>query len=168
MTSALLKPRQSPAFGLLRLAVCAALLAGVSALGALSTYPEIPTWYAGLQKPAWTPPNVAFPLVWTTLYALMAFALWRLWDRAPEGPARSRAILLFLAQLVVNAAWSPIFFGLHALAIGFGVILLLIVLVAATLRAAFQADAVAGWCLVPYLPWLLYAASLNGAILFLN
>ncbi|MEW6255429.1 MAG: TspO/MBR family protein [Pseudomonadota bacterium] len=168
MTSNLMKPRQTLAIALLRLAVCGGLLAGVSALGALATYPAIPGWYAGLQKPAWTPPNVAFPLVWTTLYAFMAIALWRLWDRADESPARSRAIGLFLAQLVVNAAWSPIFFGLHAVGAGFFVILLLILLVAATVHAAFKADATAGWLLVPYLPWLLYAASLNGAILFLN
>lgn len=168
MTQVLFKPRLSLAVCLVRLAACAILLAGVSALGALATYPQIPGWYAGLVKPGWTPPNAAFPIVWTALYALMALALWRLWDRAPESPARRPAALLFLAQLALNAAWSPLFFGLHAVALGFAVILVLVVLVAATIHAAFRADEVAGWLLVPYLPWLLYAAALNGAILFLN
>lgn len=163
-----LTPRLSLGVCLSRLGACAILLAAVSGLGAAATYPQIPTWYAALAKPAWTPPNFAFPIVWTVLYALMAIALWRLWDRAPDSPARRRALGLFLAQLALNAAWSPVFFGLHAVGAAFGIILVLIALVAATLQAALRADEVAGWLLVPYLPWLGYAAALNGAILFLN
>ncbi|WP_245454036.1 TspO/MBR family protein [Aquabacter cavernae] len=168
MMRAFLTPRLSLAVCLLRLFACALLLAGVSGLGAAVTYPEIASWYAGLAKPGWTPPNFAFPIVWTALYGLMAIALWRLWDRAVESPARLRALGLFLAQLALNALWSPVFFGLHAPGPAFVIILALIACVAATLRAAFKADEVAGWLLVPYLPWLCYAAALNGAILFLN
>ncbi|MBA4791402.1 MAG: tryptophan-rich sensory protein [Rhizobiales bacterium] len=163
-----LTPRLSLTVCLVRLAACAVLLAAVSGLGAAATYPAIPTWYAGLAKPPWTPPNFAFPIVWTALYALMAIALWRLWDRAPDSPVRRRALLLFLVQLALNAGWSPVFFGLHAVGAAFAIILVLIGVVAATLHAALRADEVAGWLLVPYLPWLCYAAALNGAILFLN
>lgn len=161
-------PRIGPGPSLLRLLLCAALVAGVSAVGGAITAGQIPTWYAGLAKPGWTPPNLAFPLVWTTLYALMAISLWRLWDRAPEGPQRRRAIGLFLVQLALNGIWTPVFFGLHAVAAGLVVLLALIGAVGATLWAALKADRVAGWLLIPYLPWLLYAVSLNGAILVLN
>lgn len=164
----LLAPRIGLGPSLLRLVACFALVALVSLLGAAVTYPAIPSWYAGLEKPAWTPPNSVFPVVWTALYALMAVALWRLWDRAPESPARIRAIGLFLIQLALNAAWSPVFFGLHAVWAGLVVILALLVALAAALRAALQADEVAPWLLVPYLLWVAYAATLNGAIAALN
>lgn len=165
---AVTKPRIGLGPSLVRLLLCAGLVAGVSAAGAAITAAQIPTWYAGLVKPGWTPPNLAFPIVWTTLYALMAISLWRLWDRAPETPARRRAIVWFFVQLLLNAVWTPIFFGLHWVGIALAVLLALIGAVGVTIRAAFTADEVAGWLLIPYLPWLLYAASLNGAILVLN
>ncbi len=167
-SNALFKPRTTLVASLIRLLVCFLLVATVSGLGAAATYPQIPTWYAGLAKPEWTPPNSAFPIVWTVLYALMGMALWRLWDRAPETPMRGRAIRLFLLQLALNALWSPVFFGLHALVGGLVIIVALVLALVATLRAASLADDVAGWLLVPYVPWVLYAAALNGALVYLN
>lgn len=151
-----------------RLAVCLALCAAAGVLGSLATTPEILTWYAGLDKPAWTPPNIAFPIAWTLLYLMMAVAWWRLWDRAPASPARSRAIALFLVQLLLNAAWSPLFFGRHAITGGLAVIVLLAVALAALLPAAFRADRASGWLLAPYLAWVCYAAALNAAIAAMN
>lgn len=161
-------PRIGLGPSLVRFLLCVALVAMVSGAGGAITASQIPAWYAGLVKPAWTPPNLAFPVVWTTLYGLMALCLWRLWDRAPVGEARRRALILFLVQLALNGIWTPIFFGLHAVGVALAVLVALIVAVALTMRAAFAADEVAGWLLIPYLPWLLYAASLNGAILYLN
>ncbi|MFG1462757.1 TspO/MBR family protein [Xanthobacter sp. DSM 24535] len=152
----------------LRFLACLALVAVVSFIGATSTYPQIPTWYATLAKPGWTLPNAAFPIAWTLLYLMMAVCLWRLWDRVAPSPARHRAILLFLLQLALNAIWSPVFFGLNAIWPGFLIILVLLVALAATLRACFKVDALAGWLLVPYMMWGCYAASLNGAIAVLN
>lgn len=167
-----LKPTASARFGpvraFLRLCACAALVTIVAAIGGAVTAPAIPGWYAGLAKPAWTPPDAAFPIAWSLLYALMALALWRLWDRVPPSPAQRRAILLFLVQLALNAAWSPVFFGLRAPFAGLLVILALVAALAAALRAAFAVDRLAGALLVPYLLWVCYATALNGAIVALN
>lgn len=153
--------------GALRLAACLLLVAVVAAVGGLVTRPEIPGWYAGLTKPAWTPPDSVFPIAWTLLYALMGFALWRLWQAAP-GPARRPALRWFLVQLALNALWSPVFFGAHAPWAGLAVILLLVVSLAIALRFAFATDLLAGWLLVPYMAWIGYATSLNLAIALLN
>ena len=90
-----------------RLLGCLVLCLGVGIIESIYTRPEIPTWYAGLTKPFWTPPPIAFPIVWTALYILMAIALWRLWDRAGPSKARRRAIGLFLVQLALTAIAIP-------------------------------------------------------------
>lgn len=151
-----------------RLLACLALVAAVAAVGGAVTGPQIPTWYSGLAKPAWTPPDRLFPIAWTVLYALMAVSLWRLWDRAGPSAERARAVRLFLAQLALNALWSPVFFGLHWLWGALAVLALLVAVLAATLRAAVRVDPVAGLLLVPYLAWLCYAFSLNAAVAVLN
>lgn len=165
----MMMPPVSPSLlrSILRLLACLALTGAVAALGARVTAPAIPEWYAGLVKPAWTPPNAAFPVAWTVLYALMALALWRLWQ-ASERAGRRAAILLFLLQLALNALWSPVFFGLRAPLAGLGVMVALIAAVVATLKASFRVDRVAGALLLPYLIWLCYACALNGAIVALN
>ena len=158
--------RGGPGASLLRAVACAILMVAVAAIGGAVTSAQIPTWYATLPKPSFTPPNAVFPVAWTTLYFMMGISLWRLWDRAPEGPDRRRALTLFLVQLALNFAWSPVFFALHAVWTAFAIILALIVAVAATLRFALRADALAGWLLVPYLLWLCFACLLNGSIAF--
>ncbi|MFG1345128.1 TspO/MBR family protein [Xanthobacter autotrophicus DSM 431] len=152
----------------LRLLACLALVATVAAVGGAVTAPAIQGWYQGLAKPGWMPPNAAFPVVWTVLYLLMALALWRLWDLVPSSPARRAAIGLFLAQLALNFLWSPVFFGLHAIGAGLGIILALLVVLGLALCAAFRVDRVAGWLLVPYLAWVCHASTLNAAIVLLN
>jgi len=153
---------------LLRFAMCATLLAAVAAIGGAVTAPQIPGWYAALAKPAWTPPNWAFPLAWTVLYALLAVVLFRLWSLAPGVAGKHGAIGLFLGQLALNALWSPVFFGLQAPWAGLGVIAMLLVVLVRALAAAFAVDKLAGWLLVPYLLWVCYASTLNAAIAVLN
>ncbi len=153
---------------IVRLAACVALCVGVGLLGGWVTYPQIPTWYAALAKPTWTPPNWAFPVVWNILYVTMGASLWLLWDRAPDGPATRRAIRLFLVQLALNAAWSPVFFALHQTRVALAIIVALALAIAATIAAAWHAMRPAAWLLVPYLAWVLYAASLNAGIVMLN
>jgi len=119
---------------------------------------------ARLDTPAWV-----FPLAWNVLYALMAISLWRLWQRSRQQiPGSSGAITLFLTQLALNATWSPVFFGLHAIRSGFVIILTLALVLALTIAAARPVDRLATWLLMPYLAWILYAASLNGAIVLMN
>lgn len=151
-----------------RLVLSVALMVGVAAIGSAATAPRIAGWYAALAKPAFTPPNWVFPLAWTVLYGLMAVALFRLWSRPAQTAGRRGALILFLAQLAVNAIWSPIFFGLKAPGAGLAVIVLLVLVLVPTIRAAFAVDRVAGWLLVPYLLWVCYACALNAAIVVLN
>lgn len=152
----------------LRLLGCLVLMLAVGGIGGAVTSPAIPAWYAGLTKPGWTPPNAAFPIVWTLLYLMMAVSLWRLWDKVPPSAARRTAIGLFLAQLALNAIWSPVFFGLHAIHAGLVIIAALVILLALALRAVFPLDRSAGWLLVPYLAWVCYASTLNAGIAVLN
>jgi benzodiazapine receptor len=153
---------------ILRLIACLILCFGVAWLGSLATMPKIATWYAGLNKPSFTPPNYAFPIAWNILYALMAFSLWRLWQAMPRDEARKRAITLFLLQLAVNLAWSWIFFGAESVRGGLSTILALDVLVAMTILAARKVDRFAASLLLPYLLWIGYATALNAEIVRLN
>ena len=152
----------------LHLVLCLVLCLGVGGVTGSVTSAEIPTWYAGLVKPSWTPPNWAFPVVWTLLYFLMGIALWLLWDRAPAGSARTSAIALFFAQLAFNAAWSPVFFSLHQTKLALGIIVLLALLIAATILAARRCQPTAALLLSPYFIWVAYAATLNAGIVAMN
>ncbi len=147
------------------LAFWLAVVAVVAFVGSAVTLPKIPTWYAGLAKPWFTPPNAVFGPAWTLLYAMMAVAAWRI----GTGPsARTRATALFVVQLTFNAIWSPVFFGLEAPKLGLAVIVALLISLAATLIAFWQIDRLAGLLLVPYLAWICYATALNAAIVALN
>lgn len=117
-------------------------------------------WYAPLKKPAFQPPAWAFPLAWTTLYALMGIALALLVDQ-PDTPERRRALVLFAVQLILNLAWSPVFFGAGAIDAGLLVILALDVLVALTIISFWRVRPLAGALLLPYLAWLCLATVLN-------
>jgi translocator protein len=124
-------------------------------------------WYEDLAKPAWTPPDAVFGPVWTLLYLLMAIAAWLVWRR--EGLAGAALPLsVFAAQLVANAAWSWVFFGLHRIGWALTVVVALWALIALTLGLFWKRDRLAGALLVPYLLWVGYAAALNLQILRLN
>lgn len=152
---------------ILRLIACFALCFAVAWLGSAATVPKIPTWYASLNKPSFTPPNYVFPIVWNILYALMAISLWRLWQSSHNEMHR-RAITLFLLQLAVNLAWSWIFFGTESIRGGLSAILALDVLVAWTIYASWKVDRFAASLLLPYLFWIGYATALNAEIVSLN
>ncbi len=140
----------------------------VAVVGSLVTEPNIPGWYAGLEKPGFTPPNWAFPAAWTLLYAMMAFALWRILSLPKDRPGRSGAITAFFVQLALNCLWSFAFFGARSPIAGLVVIVALIVAILATIRAFWPLDRPAAFLLVPYLAWVLFATALNGAIWQLN
>lgn len=152
----------------IRLAACLVLCLGIAAVQGVVTRPQIGGWYATLAKPSWTPPPSVFPLVWTALYVMMAVALWRLWEKAAPSPARSWAIALFFVQLALNAIWSPLFFGAHALRAALIDIVLLLVAIALTMMASARVDRAAAWLLAPYLVWVAYATTLNGGIVWIN
>ena len=151
-----------------RLAACLVLCVGIGAVQGIVTRPEIGGWYATLAKPSWTPPSFLFPIVWTALYILMALSLWRLWEKAAPSSARNWAIGLFLVQLALNAAWSPLFFGAHATRAALIDIVLLLAAIALTMVMSVRVDRIAAWLLAPYLAWVAYAATLNGGIVWMN
>jgi benzodiazapine receptor len=144
------------------------LTLGIGFVGSRVTLPQIPTWYASLNKPFFTPPNGLFGPVWTLLYVMMAVAAWQVWTKAAHGTDRSRALTAFFVQLALNAVWSPVFFGLHTPAIGLIVIVSLLVALAVTLVLFWRIDRIAGLLLVPYLAWVAFATALNGAVVVLN
>lgn len=143
-------------------------VAAASAIGQLATYPNLVPWYANLTKPWFTPPNWVFAPVWTSLYALMAFALWRL-TRLPErSEGRRLAIALFFLQLVLNVTWSWMFFGLNSTMLGACNIILQLCVVLASVVAFSRIDKIAAWCFVPLVLWVSFAAILNVAVWNLN
>ncbi len=136
--------------------------------GSLATTPEIPGWYAGLVKPAFNPPNWVFGPVWTVLFAVMAYAAWRILSIRPGTPGRRGALAWFYGQLVLNAGWSVAFFGMNSPASGLVVVAALFGAILATMDRFRRLDPPAAWLLVPYAAWVAYAGVLNGAIWRLN
>lgn len=125
------------------------------------------SWYAGLHKPSWNPPNWIFGPVWTFLYTAMAVAAWLVWRRG-GWPRRARALCVFLVQLTLNALWSWLFFGLHRPDLALLDILLLWLAILWTWVRFRSVSPTAGWLLVPYLAWVTFAAALNGVLWRLN
>ncbi len=134
------------------------------ALGAAVTAPAIPTWYATLEKPPFNPPNWIFAPVWTALYLMMAVAAWLVWRRGNARPA----LILFALQLLLNAAWSLLFFGLHRVDFALVDIVLLLAALAATALTFRRHSTIAAVLLVPYIAWVSFATALNFAIWRLN
>lgn len=124
-------------------------------------------WYASLRKPSWNPPGWLFGPVWSALYTMMAVAAWLVW-RQGRFAAQRRPLGLFLAQLALNALWTPLFFGLHQPGVAFAEILLLWLAIAWTLAAFWRVHRVAAWLLAPYLAWVSFAALLNFTLWRLN
>lgn len=139
------------------LAACGA----AAATGALIQPGE---WYAALKKPSWTPPNWVFPVVWTTLYILMAWSAARV-----AGVGGSAQALAFWAlQMALNTLWTPVFFGLKRMKAGMAVMVCLWLSVAATTVAFLSVDVIAGLMFVPYLVWVSIAGALNFTVMRMN
>jgi len=131
------------------------------------TINTIPTWYASLNKPWFSPPNVVFAPVWTTLYILMGVALFLIW-RSPRNRTRDTGIALFAAQLSVNIIWTFAFFGLQNTLFGVLTIIPLWILIAVTIYQFYKVDKWASYLLVPYLAWVSVATALNASVYLLN
>lgn len=127
------------------------------------------TWYDSLEQPGWTPPSWVFGPVWTLLYLLMGIAAWRVWAKHGFRDRKARlALVLFLAHLILNAAWTWLFFDLHLLTaaaveivILWGMILVLVILF-------WKHDRIAGALLLPYLLWVTYAVTLSIGFAVMN
>jgi len=161
-TPALPKPARLRDLGGLALWVIACF--GAAAIGGL--FPP-GAWYASLNKPSWNPPSWLFGPVWSALYTMMAVAAWLVWRRGGFAAQRT-PLALFVVQLALNAAWSPLFFGLQWAGVAFAEMMLLWLAIVATLISFRRANPVAGWLLAPYLAWVSFAAVLNFTLWRLN
>ena len=131
-----------------------------AAIGAIASV-DAAAFYAQLSKPSWAPPAGVFGPVWTVLYLLMGLSAWLVW----RSPRRSRvALALFCAQLAANALWSWLFFAWHRGAFAAVEVLLLLVLVAATMRAFWRSSRLAAVLLLPYLLWVSFASTLTWSV----
>ena len=137
-------------------------------VGQLATYPNLAPWYAGLAKPSFNPPNWVFAPVWSTLYVLMAFAVWRILRLPQVSAARRLALSLFFIQLALNAAWSWMFFGANNPLLGLINIVPQFLAILAAVVAFHRVDSLAALCLLPLLAWVAFASVLNVAIWRLN
>jgi tryptophan-rich sensory protein len=164
---AMVRERRRPWEIWLGLGLFLALVGATAWLGTQVTLPSL-GWYATLAKPGFTPPDRVFGPVWTVLYVLMAVAAWRVWKAEANPSSSRRALAMFLAQLALNALWSPVFFGARRPDVAFVLIVMLLGALCVTLLQFFRVDRLAGWLLAPYLLWIAYAAVLNGAIVLLN
>ena len=144
--------------------VLAGFILGTFCAPALGVFGAPGEWYATLEKPSWNPPAWIFGPVWTALYLMMALAAWLVWRRVGWG----WPLALYLVQLVLNAAWTPIFFGAHQLGWALVEILFLWLAILLTLRAFLPVDRLAGLLLVPYLAWVSFASFLNFTLWRLN
>ena len=141
------------------------LLGGASGWLSNSGYGN--AWFDALQKPSFMPPGWAFGVVWPILYALLGIALAMILAEPPS-PRRQAALTLFFIQLVLNFAWSPIFFAGHDIVLAKVVIFVMAGVAAIAARQFLKMRKVAGLLMVPYLAWLVFAATLNSTIEQLN
>lgn len=147
-------------------AVLVCELAGL--VGSAFTFRAIPTWYAGLQKPWFSPPDWLFGPAWVVLYALMGVALFIVWERAAKNKRGFNAIVAFVFQLALNTLWSIIFFGLRSPAAAFAEILLMWAAIAYTIFSFWRIDRRAAYLMMPYIAWVSFAAALNYYVWILN
>ena len=141
---------------------------GAGGIGSIFTTPKIATWYAGLIKPDFAPPNAVFMPVWLTLYTLMGIAIYLVWRKGLDSEGVKTAFVLFWIQLGLNAIWSVVFFGQESIIGGAIIIIALWVVLLVTIIKFFKVSRVAGGLLIPYIAWISIASALNTWILVLN
>ncbi len=121
-------------------------------------------WYAALNKPFFTPPNWVFAPVWTTLYTIIGYVGWRLWQRENN----KLAMTLWTVQMLLNFIWTPVFFGLHMTLLGLVIVSTMAVTLALFIKLNWSRDRVSAVLFLPYLLWVCIATALNAGIVILN
>ncbi|NIG54531.1 TspO/MBR family protein [Chitinophaga sp. Cy-1792] len=152
---------------LFKLLLCIGLPLLTGAVAGYVTLQNVNTWYPGLEKPSFNPPNAVFGPVWTILYILMGISLYLVLQQPPS-PARRRAIVLFSIQLFLNFWWSILFFQFHWVRVAMADILLLWLFIILMIRQYYRVSATAASLQWPYLAWVSFASILNAAIWYLN
>jgi len=144
-------------------------------IGALATMPALPQWYASLTKPALNPPDWIFAPIWSILYLMMGFALYLIWRQLSnpsiatwQKPAIRQSISIFLLHLVINSAWSIVFFSAQSPFTALFVITFLLLLIIILIIKFYLIDKAAAFLLLPYFLWTCFATYLNYSIWQLN
>lgn len=140
----------------------------VAAAGAYVTTANIDVWYAGLIKPDLTPADWVFPIVWNFLFLLMGISGWIVWRTAGSLNEAGGVLSIFVAQLMLNFAWSALFFGLHRPGLALVEVIVLDIAIAGTIIGFWRHSRLAALLLVPYFLWSLFASWLTGSIWLLN
>ena len=151
-----------------RLVASIVICQGAGLIGSVFTTPAIPTWYAALRKPSFSPPNWLFAPVWITLFTLMGVSAFLVWRRGLDDPQVKIALTIFAIQLILNTSWSLVFFGLRSPLGGLIVISVLWVAILLTILNFFKISTTAGIVLMPYILWVSFAGVLNLFIWRLN
>ncbi|MCB1072099.1 MAG: tryptophan-rich sensory protein [Chlamydiales bacterium] len=143
-------------------------VAFIQFLSSRVTIASINPWYKSLNKAPWNPPPWVFGPTWMLLYLMMAVAVWIVFLTKPKTSKHKFAYTLFFMQLLVNGAWSFLFFGMHSPGWALVDLIVLIFLLVLTFVSFYRICSLAGWLLIPYLIWSLYALTLNAAIFWMN
>lgn len=149
--------------GLSSLALAVAVPLGGGIAGSFATMKSVKTWYKTLKRPPWTPPDWLFGPAWTVLYTTMGVASWRV-ARLASGGLWSAPMAAYAAQLALNFAWSPLFFGAKRTDLALVDIAGMEISIALTTKLFWEVDPVAGGLMLPYLAWVTFAAALNARI----
>jgi benzodiazapine receptor len=136
-----------------------ALIAIGGVIGYL-TKPEISTWYSTLNRSTLTPPNYIFPIGWTILYGIIGASGWLIW-RPQAFPKLSIIKILYVAQLILNWSWTPLFFHYHLTGLSLLVLVAMDILVVTIIWLAYTKMRAASLLMIPYLSWILFASYLN-------
>ena len=152
----------------IRIILCVIICLAVGYLSSIVTQSSIKTWYPTITKPSFNPPNWVFAPVWTTLFFLMAVALYIIWSGRNKKKTRKKAVQLYFGQLAANVAWSGIFFGLHSIGLAFIEIIFLLILITYCLLAFSRINRAAGWLMFPYFLWVCFATVLNLSLWLVN
>ena len=153
----------------LRIIYCVAICLVVGYLSSITTQSSINTWYPTLIKPSFNPPNWLFAPVWTLLFIMMGIAAGMIWNQLEnQRELVKKALLFFTVQLLLNALWSYLFFGLNNVLLALIEIILLWLVIYETFYIFKKIDKKAAYLFIPYLIWVGFAAVLNGSIYYLN
>jgi len=154
---------------IVKIAIAVAICLGVGFGSSLVTQSSITTWYPTINKPSFNPPNEVFAPVWTILYVMMGVSAGLVWSKMEVVPVLvKKALWVFTIQLILNALWSFLFFGLQNPFLALAEIMLLWLMIFETIKLFKPIDALASKLMIPYLLWVSFAMVLNGSIWWLN
>jgi len=153
---------------ILKLVVSVLICQFAGVIGSFFTTPSIPTWYATLNKPFFTPPSWLFAPIWITLYTLMGISAFLVWRKGMSHRNVRTASIVFAVQLILNVLWSAVFFGLRSLLGGLIAIVILWIAILFTILNFHKISRTAELLLIPYILWVSIATALNFSVLILN